>query len=556
MSWPTIPLLSTPLFRPRHADIPLSESVSLTYQRTKAIVQAYGLTEDDVRETSPKFWFMHTDPIWTLDGGAGTLTTIQVNLCAGTLAMFSEGNPKAAEELRRVLRFDVVGQFCLTEAGHGLDVIHMETTATLLSDGSFDLHTPTEAAAKFMPPTAPAGVPCISVVFARTICDGEDRGVKPFLVPINDGIHMHPGVVCKLLPQRGSGFPVNHSLTYFDHVRLPSSALLGPIERPADPRTTFFANIFRVAVGTIAIGSQGMSALQMGAYIAAKYSARRTVISSSGERVPILEFRTQKIPILTALAQAHVMVALHHRIIEIFALPGLSNHIRHGIGSILKVVMMNHSRGALMELSERMGAQGLFEFNQISSMHSDLRGAAIAEGDCLVVSIRLATELLLGRYSMMPSSDPDSLLARHEIGRFAQCRALLKNMRGHRDPDFDRLILPQALSLVESIGHRIAYDAAVDAGLDQCIIDTYVASCIKLDPVWYSENAGLSQAEQRDMEARAIDAMYPRMWELLSATGVEPYIMAPAASEEKWARFRDSLVTFHGAMDTQFMARL
>jgi len=80
------------------------------------------------------------------------------------------------------------GQYCLTEVGHGLDVIHLETTATLLRDGFFDLHTPVQRAAKyvsqgpgptmsnvlisrFMPPTSPVSpeFPCISIVFARTI---------------------------------------------------------------------------------------------------------------------------------------------------------------------------------------------------------------------------------------------------------------------------------------------------------------------------------------------------------------------------------------------------
>ena len=40
------------------------------------------------------------------------------------------------------------GQYCLTEVGHGLDIIHLETTATLLRDGFFDLHTPVPSAAK------------------------------------------------------------------------------------------------------------------------------------------------------------------------------------------------------------------------------------------------------------------------------------------------------------------------------------------------------------------------------------------------------------------------
>ena len=36
----------------------------------------------------------------------------------------------------------------MTELGHGLDVINLETTAKLLPDGSYELHTPDKRAAK------------------------------------------------------------------------------------------------------------------------------------------------------------------------------------------------------------------------------------------------------------------------------------------------------------------------------------------------------------------------------------------------------------------------
>jgi acyl-CoA oxidase len=85
----------------------------------------------------------------------------------------------------------------MTEVGHGLDAMNLETTATLLPDGSFELNTPHELAAKYMPPTTPAGLPCTAVVFARAIVQGEDRGIKPFLVALNDGINMCRGVESK-----------------------------------------------------------------------------------------------------------------------------------------------------------------------------------------------------------------------------------------------------------------------------------------------------------------------------------------------------------------------
>lgn len=89
------------------------------------------------------------------------------------------------------------GQFCLTEIGHGLDAMNIETTATMLPDGSFELNTPNDQAAKFMPPTSPIGLRCFAVVFARTTIFGEDRGIKSFLIELNDGHQMSTGVVSK-----------------------------------------------------------------------------------------------------------------------------------------------------------------------------------------------------------------------------------------------------------------------------------------------------------------------------------------------------------------------
>jgi acyl-CoA oxidase len=58
----------------------------------------------------------------------------------------------------------------------------------LYSDGS--LH-------RFMPPTIPAGTPCVAIVWARLKVGTEDRGIRPFIVPLNDGHNMCPGVVAK-----------------------------------------------------------------------------------------------------------------------------------------------------------------------------------------------------------------------------------------------------------------------------------------------------------------------------------------------------------------------
>lgn len=41
-------------------------------------------------------------------------------------------------------------QFLLTELAHGLDAKHLETTATLLPSGEYDLHTPRLEASKYV----------------------------------------------------------------------------------------------------------------------------------------------------------------------------------------------------------------------------------------------------------------------------------------------------------------------------------------------------------------------------------------------------------------------
>ncbi|EEB91389.1 hypothetical protein MPER_10256, partial [Moniliophthora perniciosa FA553] len=202
MSRTTAQLARTRLWTTRTASLTVEQRVQLSYERCKSVVNAYRLTADDIRNVSPKYWAFHTDPILAMDFAVATLLTIHYNLCAGTLAMYASERPDVAVLLEKLLSFDLSGQYCLTEIGHGLDIINMETTATKLRDGGFILNTPVKQAAKYMPPTSPCGIPVIAVVFARLIVDGEDRGIKPFIVHMSDGYRMNENITCKILPPR------------------------------------------------------------------------------------------------------------------------------------------------------------------------------------------------------------------------------------------------------------------------------------------------------------------------------------------------------------------
>lgn len=172
----------------------------------------------------------------------------------------------------------------------------------------------------------------------------------------------------RLLPQRGGSRPVNHSLTYFHRVRLPFSALLCGLEKPKDARAAFFHNISRIAVGSIAIASLGVPMLQVSTYVAARYSLRRTTLAAGNQPQSILAFRTQKTPIMTAIAQCFVMSAFHQASTTLFRDASIPWVVRHALAAIFKVTICQHTLATTLTLGDRCGAQGLFETNQITGI--------------------------------------------------------------------------------------------------------------------------------------------------------------------------------------------
>ena len=89
------------------------------------------------------------DPICSLDIAMFTILAAHVGLTIGTLSRYLKHRPDLRPLVNRLLRFDTVGIYLLSERGHGLDALHIETTAIKTNDG-YILHTPREEAAKFV----------------------------------------------------------------------------------------------------------------------------------------------------------------------------------------------------------------------------------------------------------------------------------------------------------------------------------------------------------------------------------------------------------------------
>ncbi|KAL4736254.1 acyl-CoA dehydrogenase/oxidase [Aspergillus similis] len=533
MSTNTASLLELDLFK-APTDATLDKQVTIEYHRARAIARTYGLTVEDILHLTPRFWRFHWDPISAYDFSAHTLLTIQYNLAAGTLAPFVKDRPDLKEIMDRILNFDISAQFLLTEVGHGLDARNLKTTATLLPSGEFELHTPHCRAAKYMPPTSPQpGFPRIGIVMARLIINEQDKGIRPFIVWLNDGYSMCKGISIKVLPRRTGLKPIDHSITTFNHVRIPGSALLGPLPKQTDREADFHSTIWRVHVGTLALSTTLIPMLNGGYMLPGNIS--------------IISFRTQQRPILRGMAQALVFDAFAQASIKLFMDQEIEYRVRHGVAATFKAVLAQAIQSTLFALAERCGAQGLFQYNGIIESQLEARGISIAEGDTLVLCNRLASELLLGRYNMHAPKNPSCLLARYERGIFAFCRKTVLSLRsGHRSEDYNNYVLPHCQTLVEAIGHRMAYEAAHEAGVDDDLLALYEATVLLQAQALYIQESGLDVRSEFEKEAIAMDSVLPRLNRLLDATDVGPYCTAAIVSDESWDTFVDGLQAFGG----------
>ncbi|KAF8154610.1 acyl-CoA oxidase [Crassisporium funariophilum] len=557
-----------PLFTAKTELLHADERVSLSYQRAKLVLQTYrqchvyvsrhfdlnlskGLSAQDVQFCSPRFWSLMTDPICSLDIAMFTILAAHVGLAIGTLSRHLKARPDFKPLVQRLLRFETVGLYLLTERGHGLDAFNIETTATRTPDG-YILHTPREEAAKFMPASTPSfKIPKVALVMARLLVDGEDRGCRFFVVPICNEHEMYQGVHSVRLPIRSGTGPLDFSITSFDHVHLPHSALVASsiqdIARPARPLEAWWNEIWRIQLGTMAVPAPWISAIKAVAYIGGRYSMHRSLLGKNNDPTPIIGFRTQQWPIAHGVAVGMVManwfpLAVRHAMEE-----SPDPRIRHAMSVIIKTTVCRHFQRCVPEIAERCGAQGTFEHNYMAKIENDGKGVIIAEGDVLTLCIRLFSELLQGHFEV-PLPDPsESLLAQHATSLLQENHDLFTAMKcEHRSDAFNSLILPQSQTVIESIGHALAYSAALRSNLPKPILDVYECAVMRQDSAWYTEQAGVSRMQQRLREDTAVSSFMPQLDAFLRQLDIEKYVSAPIVSDKAWKEYLRALPVYSG----------
>ncbi|TCD61295.1 hypothetical protein EIP91_008663 [Steccherinum ochraceum] len=434
------------------------------------------------------------------------------------------------------LKGEVIGNLLLTEVGHGLDIMRLETTATKTHDG-FILHTSHPRAAKIMPPTTPIpGFSKVAAVMAKLIVDGEARGIHPFLVPISDERGMRPGITSRRLPPRSGSSPVDFAITSFHEVHLPSYAFVGlSYDKPENAQSLLHKYLWRIGLGTATLPIHVINGIGIIATIGADYSYRRHVQGKGDSSVTIMSFRTQQLPILRAIASAHVFKAWWPRIVRCMMDMDVDPRIKHGVGVVFKATVGRMTAILAREVGERLGAQGLFGHNFVAQIENDTRGMNIAEGDIVVLSIRLFSELLLERYTLPTPDHDSSLLARHWLHIFAKYMSVLSSLPGgHRDARFNSLILPRSEAALIALGQAYAYAAALDAGVPQPLIDIFQLHALQADEGWYIENAGWTQALIVEGEDKAIQDALPHITGYVDLLDLRKHFTVPIRSDETW----------------------
>ena len=176
----------------------------------------------------------------------------------------------------------------------------------------------------------------------------------------------------------------------------------------------------------------------------------------------------------------------------------------------------------------------------------DNRGMAIAEGDVLVICIRVFSDVLKERYTLPEPSHSETLLSKHYAGIHARCMAMAEKFpRGHRDSRFDGLIQPQCEPALLALGHALAYSAAMDAKVPEPLLDIFEVAMVKQDPGWYSQFAGVTDEDRMIREARAVERALPHLKEYIDDLNIRQYVTAPIVTDHAWQDWMHHLKWFH-----------
>jgi acyl-CoA oxidase len=319
--------------------------------------------------------------------------------------------------LKAIASLELPGCFAMTEAGHGSDVQHVQTTATYdPGPHEFVIDTPTDEAHKeYIGNAAQHGR--MATVFAQLIVDGENHGVHALVVPIRTPRgRPYPGVRIEDSGEKMGLNGVDNGRIWFDHVRVPREALLnryanvdeqGHYDSPIEnPNKRFFTMLGNLVQGRVSIAGASVSAAKSALTIAVRYGLRRRQFGPpGGEEVPILDYRAHQRRLMPPLARTYALhfaqVQLAEKFDHVMRLDEPEDRDRRELESLaaaMKAAASWHATATIQTCRESCGGAGYMSVNQFAALKADTDIFTTFEGDNTVL-IQLTARALLTDYA-------------------------------------------------------------------------------------------------------------------------------------------------------------
>jgi acyl-CoA oxidase len=321
------------------------------------------------------------------------------------------------EYLEKIATLELPGAFAMTEAGHGSDVQHLQTTATYdPRTHEFVIDTPHDDAHKeYIGNAARDGQ--MATVFAQLVVDGEEHGVHALIVPLRDGKgRLHAGVRIEDDGEKMGLNGVDNGKIWFDNVRVPRDALLnryadvdddGHYQSPIEnPNKRFFTMLGTLVQGRVCVGGAAISASKSALTIAIRYGLRRRQFGPpDGEEVPILDYRTHQRRLMPLLARTFALHFAQDELREKFDhvmrqenAPDRERRELESLAAAMKATASWHATHTIQTCRECCGGAGYMAINRFAALKADTDIFTTFEGDNTVL-IMLASRALLTDYA-------------------------------------------------------------------------------------------------------------------------------------------------------------
>lgn len=370
---------------------------------------------------------------------------VQFGLFGGSV-YFLGTDAQRREHLPAAASLALPGCFAMSEVGHGSDVANLETVATWEPETrTFVLHTPRESARKDWVGGA-AQHAHAATVFAQLEAHGERQGVHAFFVPIRDASGtMREGVRAGDTGHKMGLNGVDNGRLWFDHVRVPESALLARfahmdesghyVSSIANPSRRFFTMLGTLVGGRVSVASAAVSASKVALAIAVRYATARRPFGASDELgLPLLAYPTHGRRLLPRLARTYVtsfaIDGLRRRFAEATRVtpsakgatsgdtqePAADTRELEAQAAALKVLATSHAVDTARACREACGGQGYLSVNRLPDLCADLEVFTTFEGDNTVL-LQLVAKSLLSGFKRRFEGRGFGGVARHLAGR-------------------------------------------------------------------------------------------------------------------------------------------